>query len=345
MLKKVVTLGELLLRLTTESSERFSQAQNFEATFGGSEANIAATIARLGMWASFISAVPANEIGDAAVEFMRKNGVHTGYILHQGPRLGIYFAEKGHSIRPSKIVYDRQYSSFVESKVEDYDFDLIFEDANWFHTSGITAALSPELFELSKQCMIEAKRRGMKVSLDLNYRASLWGFEEARHAMAELAPYADLLIGIEPLFLPDVDGNDYKDNRDIKLPYDFNTIAPILEQIASHYKLEKIALTKRKVINASRNILQSYLYDAKDHELYPSNVFDVDIIDRIGGGDAFAAGLIYALNTDKYTDAEAIQFANATFALKHTIPGDMAIVNLKDVESLMYRGSNFDVQR
>lgn len=343
MRKKVVTLGEILLRLTTQDSERFSQAQHFEITYGGSEANIASTIAHLGMWSSFVTAVPDNEIGRSAIDFMRKNGVHTGYMLKQGPRLGIYFAEKGHSIRPSKIVYDRKYSSFVESQVTDYDFDVIFEDSNWFHTSGITAALSDELFELAKTSMREAKRRGLKVSIDLNYRASLWDFDTARNKMAELLPYADICFGIEPVYVVDADGNDYKDNHNLKTPYDFTAIAEHLEHFASHFELEAIALTKRKVINANRNILQSYVY--ADGQLYGSKVYDVDIIDRIGGGDAFAAGLIYALNSNEFSYDRAIEFANATFALKHTIPGDMAIVTKQDVLDLMSSDNNLDVQR
>lgn len=343
MREKVVTLGEILLRLTTQDSERFSQAQQLEITYGGSEANIAATIAHLGMWSSFVTAVPDNEIGRSAIDFMRKNGVHTGYMLKQGPRLGIYFAETGHSIRPSKIVYDRKYSSFVESKVADYDFDQIFEDGNWFHTSGITAALSDELFMLAKSSMQEAKKRGLKVSLDLNYRSSLWDFQEARHKMAELLPYADICFGLEPVFVEDLDGNDYKDNQDLKLPYDFSTITPHLEKIANQFNLEAIALTKRKVINANRNILQSYVY--ANGQLFESKVYDVDIIDRIGGGDAFAAGLIYALNSGEFNYGEAVEFANATFALKHTIPGDMAIVTKEDVLDLMYSDDSLDVKR
>lgn len=343
MRKKVVTLGEILLRLTTQDSERFSQAQQMEVTYGGSEANIAATIAHLGMWSSFVTAVPDNEIGRSAIDFMRKNGVHTGYMLRQGPRLGLYFAEKGHSIRPSKIVYDRKSSSFVESKVENYDFDLIFEDGNWFHTSGITAALSDELFELTKASMKEAKKRGLKVSIDLNYRASLWEWDIARRRMAELLPYADICFGVEPVFVEDEDGNDYKDNQNLKIPYDFTGLTPHLKHIADKFDLEAIALTKRKVINANRNILQSYIY--ADGELHESKVYDVDIIDRIGGGDAFAAGLIYALNSDQYTVGDALEFANATFALKHTIPGDMAIVTKQDVIDLMSSDGGLDVKR
>ncbi|AMB99034.1 hypothetical protein AWM75_03030 [Aerococcus urinaehominis] len=343
MLKKVVTLGEILLRLTTQDSERFSQAQTLEATYGGSEANIASTIAHLGMWASFVTAVPDNEIGQSAIEFVRKQGVHTGYMKKQGDRLGLYFAEKGHSIRPSKIVYDRKDSAFMESKPEDYDYDQIFEDANWFHTSGITAALSDDLFELTRQCMKEAKDRGLTVSLDLNYRSSLWDFDVARHKMVELLPYADVLFGIEPLFIEDEDGNDYKDNQGLKLPYDFTTIEPHLAYIAERYDLRAIALTKRSVINASRNILQSYVYF--EGSLLASQVYDVDIIDRIGGGDAFAAGLIYAINSGNYKPQEIIEFANATFALKHTIPGDMAIVTLDDVHNLVNSRGGFDVKR
>ncbi|RPA55948.1 sugar kinase [Aerococcus agrisoli] len=343
MRKKVVTLGEILIRLTTMDSERFSQAQKLEVTYGGSEANIAATIAHLGMWSSFVTAVPDNELGNSAVEFMRKNGVHTGYMLRQGHRLGIYFAEKGYSIRPSKIVYDRKHSAFTESKITDYDMDLIFEDANWFHTSGITAALSDNLFELTKVCMQEAKKRGLKVSIDLNYRASLWDFEVARSKMAELLPYADICFGIEPLFVPGEGGRDYKDINNIKRPYDFDTLNDMLAYISEYFDLEAIALTKRQTINANRNILQSYLY-TKDN-LYASKVFDVDIIDRIGGGDAFAAGLIYAINSENYTPQECIEFANATFALKHTIPGDMGILTLNDVHQLMNSDEGFDVNR
>ncbi|MCM3768242.1 sugar kinase [Neobacillus niacini] len=337
-MKKVVTLGEIMLRLSAPNYQKIVQAQSFDAVYGGGEANVAVSLAKFGLKSSFVTKVPQNALGTSAEQQLNRFGVSTEHVLHGGDRLGIYFFEKGFSIRPSKVYYDRKNSAFALSKVEEYDFDVIFADADWFHISGITPALSEELFQLSKKALKTAKAKGLTTSCDLNYRSALWSFEEARVKMTELIPYVDVCIGIEPLALLGDDGHDIKDRLPKNpSPEDY---VPVMEQLRDRFGIRYVAMTKREHVSVNCNRLQAYLYDGS--QLYQSTEAVVDIIDRVGTGDAFSAGMIYSLIND-FKPQDAVEFATGCFALKHTIEGDANLIPISDVEKYMSR--SFSINR
>lgn len=337
-MKKVVTLGEIMLRLSAPNYQKIVQAQSFDAVYGGGEANVAVSLAKFGLKSSFVTKLPQNALGTSAEQQLNRFGVSTEHVLHGGERLGIYFFEKGFSIRPSKVYYDRKNSAFAMSKVEEYDFDKIFADADWFHISGITPALNEELFQLTKKALEAAKERGLTTSCDLNYRSALWPFEKAREKMTELIEYVDVCIGIEPLTLLGEDGKDVKDQLP-KKPSREDYLA-VMEQLHERYGIRYVAMTKRDHVSVNCNRLQAYLYDGR--ELYQSSEVEVDIIDRVGTGDAFSAGIIYSL-LNNYEPQNAIEFATGCFALKHTIEGDANLIPISDVEKYMSR--SFSINR
>lgn len=330
MEKKVVALGEIMLRLSPPGYQKVEQCQSFDAVYGGGEANVAVSLAQLGAKSSFVSKLPKNALGASAAQHLRKYGVMTDDIVYGGERLGIYFLEKGYSVRSSKVIYDRKYSSFSMSSLDDYDFDKIFEGAEWFHISGITPALNEELFRISKKALEAAKEKGITTSCDLNYRSALWSFEEARKKMTELIPYVDVCIGIEPLQLLDENGKEMKD--DLPKNPTIDDYRPFIEELHKRYGIKYLALTKREQLSVNHNRLQAFLSDGKS--IYESEKIDVEIVDRVGGGDAFSAGIVYTL-LNKYEPQKAIDFAAACFALKHTIEGDANLVQLPDVEQFM----------
>lgn len=337
-MKKVVTLGEIMLRLSAPNYQKIVQAQSFDAVYGGGEANVAVSLAKFGLNSSFVTKVPQNALGTSAEQQLNRFGVSTEHVLHGGDRLGIYFFEKGFSIRPSKVYYDRKNSAFALSKVEEYDFDAIFADADWFHISGITPALSEELFQLSKKALETAKAKGLTTSCDLNYRSALWSFGEARVKMTELIPYVDVCIGIEPLALLGDDGQDIKDRLPKNpSPEDY---VPVMEQLRDRFGIRYVAMTKREHVSVNCNRLQAYLYDGS--QLYQSTEAVVDIIDRVGTGDAFSAGMIYSLIND-FKPQDAVEFATGCFALKHTIEGDANLIPISDVEK--YMSKSFSINR
>ncbi|WP_342433182.1 sugar kinase [Neobacillus sp. FSL H8-0543] len=337
-MKKVVTLGEIMLRLSAPNYQKIVQAQSFDAVYGGGEANVAVSLAKFGLISSFVTKVPENALGTSAEQQLNRFGVRTNHVLHGGDRLGIYFFEKGYSIRPSKVYYDRNYSAFALSKVEEYDFDAIFADADWFHISGITPALNEELFTLTKKALSVAKEKGLTTSCDLNYRSALWSFETAREKMTELIKDVDVCIGIEPLQLLDRDGQDIKD-RLPKHPSP-QDLKSIMSQLHQQYGMKYIAMTKREHVSVNCNQLQAFLYDGS--QFYQSTEVEVDIIDRVGTGDAFSAGIIYSLISE-YTPQDAVEFATGCFALKHTIEGDANLIPISDVEKYMSR--SFSINR
>ena len=212
IMKKVVTMGEIMLRLSTPGYQKIQQAQSFDIHYGGGEANVAIGLSQLGLNNSFVSKLPDNDLGISANQYLNRFGVETDQMVFGGDRIGIYFLEKGFSIRSSKIIYDRSGSAFAGSKVAEYDFDKIFADADWFHISGITPALNEELFQLTKKALAAAKQQGLTTSFDLNFRSSLWSFEDARRKLTELMKDVDVCIGVEPLQLLDNEGKDIKDN-------------------------------------------------------------------------------------------------------------------------------------
>ncbi|MGN1278163.1 MAG: PfkB family carbohydrate kinase [Candidatus Onthovivens sp.] len=340
-MSKVVTMGEIMLRLSSPFNSRFVQSQSFDVNYGGGEANVAVSLANYGHDAYFVSKVPAHEIGDCAVNSLRKFGVHTDYIARGGDRLGIYYLETGASMRPSKVIYDRAHSSISEANPSDFDFDKIFENASWFHWSGITPAISDKSAEILRLALISAKKHGVTVSCDLNFRKKLWTSEKAISIMRPLMQYVDVCIGNEEDaqlclgFKPDSDVTGGKT--------DASGYKEIFKQMKEEFGFKYVVSTLRESFSATHNGWKALIYNGE--EFYESKRYDINpIIDRVGGGDSFAGGLIHGLL--KYKDqGKALEFAVAASALKHTIPGDYNCVSEKEVETLMGGDASGRVQR
>ena len=338
-MKKVVTMGEIMLRLSTPNYQKIEQSQSFDANYGGGEANVAISLSQLGLKSSFVSKLPNSSLGNSANQFLNQYGVSTDHMVYGGDRIGIYFLEKGYSIRSSKIVYDRHGSAFATSNMDEYDFEKIFAGADWFHISGITPALSPEIFSLTKKALSVAKQLGLTTSCDLNYRSSLWSFEDAREKMTELIKDVDVCIGVEPLQLLDKDGTDIKD----RLPEHpgVDDYKDIMNELHKRFDIKYLAMTFRNHLSVNRNRLKTMLSDG--NTFYESAEIEVDIVDRVGTGDAFSAGIIYSL-INEFEPQYAINFATACFALKHTIEGDVNLLNATDIEQYVQQ-KNFSIKR
>lgn len=340
---RVVTFGEIMMRLNPEGYLRFVQAERFEASYGGGEANVAVSLANYGFDASFVTKLPENPLGEAARNEVRRFGVDTRDIAWGGPRLGIYFVEKGASQRPSKVVYDRAGSSIALARRSDFDWPKIFRGAKWFHFTGITPALGGELPEICLDALKACRARKIKVSCDLNYRGKLWSREEAGRTMAELVPYVDVLIANEAdaadVFGIRAAGTDVDAGRLDKGGY-----VSVAEQLAGRFGLKKVAITLRTSISAFDNRWAGMLYDAKSGKAFFSPEYAVHIVDRVGGGDSFGGGLIYALASGR-RDQEAIDFAVAASCLKHSIEHDFNLMTAGEVESLAAGNSSGRVQR
>ena len=340
-MSKVVTMGEIMLRLSSPFNSRFVQSQSFDVNYGGGEANVAVSLANYGHDAYFVSKVPAHEIGDCAVNSLRKFGVHTDYIARGGDRLGIYYLETGASMRPSKVIYDRAHSSISEANPSDFDFDKIFENADWFHWSGITPAISDKSAEILRLALISAKKHGVTVSCDLNFRKKLWTSEKAISIMRPLMQYVDVCIGNEEDaqlclgFKPDSDVTGGKT--------DASGYKEIFKQMKEEFGFKYVVSTLRESFSATHNGWKALIYNGE--EFYESKRYDINpIIDRVGGGDSCAGGVIHGLL--KYKDqGKALEFAVAASALKHTIPGDYNCVSEKEVETLMGGDASGRVQR
>ena len=338
---KVVCFGEIMLRLAPEGYYRFLQAEKFGATFGGGEANVAVSLANYGMDASYVTKVPDNDIAQACINSLRKFGVETSNIVRGGERLGIYYLEKGASQRPSKVIYDRAYSSISQAKKEDFDWPKIFDGATWFHFTGITPALSDNCADICLEAVKVAKELGITVSCDLNYRKKLWSKDKAKQTMSKLAPYIDVCIANEE------DANDVfgikAENTDItggKLSHEgYKSVA---KQLVDTFGFKKVAITLRGSISANDNNWAAMLFDG--NEYYFSKNYLIHIVDRVGGGDSFGGGLIYALTHD-YSCQDAIEFAVAASCLKHTIEGDYNMVSVDEVLKLAKGDGSGRVQR
>ena len=339
--KKVITFGELMLRLAPEGYLRFVQADTFEATFGGGEANVSISLANFGMNTSFVTKLPAHEIGQMSVNSLRKYGVDTSLIVRGGKRVGIYYLEKGASQRASKVIYDRAGSAIAEASKSDFDWDKIFEGAGWFHFTGITPALSDELADIALEACKKAKEKGIIVSCDLNYRNKLWSKEKAGEVMGRLCQYVDVCISNE---------EDANDVFKIKAPDTDVTAGEInsegykyvAEELKNRFGFSYVAITLRESISASDNRWGAMLYDGND--FYFSKKYNVHIVDRVGGGDSFGAGLIYSL-THNANPADAIEFAVAASCLKHSIEGDYNFVSVDEVNKLAKGDASGRVQR
>ena len=341
MAKRIVTFGELMLRLAPNGYYRFFQNDQMQATFGGGEANVAVSLANYGMDASFVTKLPTHAIGQGAVNSLRALGVDTKDIVRGGERVGIYYLEKGASQRGSVCIYDRAYSAIQLAKREDFDWDKIFEGADWFHFTGITPAIGGDLVNICLDACKAAKAKGVKISCDLNYRGKLWTREEARKAMTELCKYVDVCISNEE-DAKDVFGIE-AENTDIyggKL--DKEGYKSVAKQLMDNFGFEKVAITLRSSISANDNDWAAMLYDGENYCF--SKEYHLHIVDRVGGGDSFGGGLIYALLSGKDTQA-AVEFAVAASALKHSIEGDYNRVSVSEVEKLAGGDASGRVQR
>jgi 2-dehydro-3-deoxygluconokinase len=341
MTKKIVTMGEIMLRLSTPGYKRFLQTDSFDVVYGGGEANVAVSLSNFGLDAYFITKLPDNPIGQAAINYLRKFGVKTDFIARGGERIGIYFLETGASMRPSKVVYDRAHSSIAEADTKDFDFDEIFREADWFHFSGITPALSDKSAKLTEEALKVAKKHGVTVSVDLNYRKKLWTPEKAKKVMTRLMQYVDICIGNEE----DAEKTlGFKPGKtDVtKGKLELSGYKDIFKQMKDKFGFKYIATTLRESYSASDNGWSALIYDG--NEFYQSRKYDIRIVDRVGGGDSFAGGLIYSLVTGK-NFKEALEFAVAASALKHTIPGDFNLVSVDEVMNLVNGDSSGRVQR
>ena len=341
MAGKVVTFGEIMLRLSPPGYQRFIQASSFDAVYGGGEANVAVSLANYGLDSYFVTKVPSHEIGQCAVNALRALGVGTDYIKRGGERIGIYFCEKGASQRPSKVIYDRANSSISQVEPDEFDWQAIFDGASWFHFTGITPALGKNAAASTFEAVRTAKRLGGKVSVDLNYRKKLWSTEQANRVMSELMEYVDIAIGneedAEKVFGIWAEGSDVVNGEICHEGY-----REVARELAKRFGLEKVAITLRESLSASDNKWSGMLYDGCG--FYTSREYDVHIVDRVGGGDSFAGGLIYALISGM-NEQEAVDFAAAASCLKHTINGDFNLVNLNEVKSLAMGDASGRVQR
>ncbi len=341
MSKKVVTLGEIMLRLSTPDFKRFVQADSFDVTYGGGEANVAAALCNYGLQGVFVTKVPDNPIGQSAINHVRRYGVDTQFIARGGKRLGIYFLETGASMRASQVVYDRADASISDVDVSEFDFDKIFDGAVWFHTTGITPALSDKAAALTEAALKAAKTKGVTTSIDLNYRKKLWSKEKAREVMARLCQYVDVCIGNEED--AETTLGFHSNETDVtKGELNLDGYKDVFRQMKEKFNFKYIASTLRESYSASDNGWSALVYDGE--EFYHSKKYDVRIVDRVGGGDSFASGLIYALVTGMPMN-EATEFAVAASALKHTIPGDMNHATLSEVKVLMEGDASGRVQR
>lgn len=341
---KVITMGEIMLRLSTPGFEKLIQADEFDVCYGGGEANVAVSLANYGHETEFVTAVPDNEIGECAVAALRKYGVGTKYIARCGERLGIYFLESGCAMRPSKVVYDRAHSSISTATAADFDFDAIFQDADWFHFTGITPAISDSAAQLTKDALQAAKKRGVKVSVDLNFRKKLWSSEKAQKVMKDLMQYVDVCIGNEEdaeLVLGYKPGKTNVTSGDLELA----GYRSIFEQMVADYHFEYCVSSLRVSHSASDNGWSACVYARDTGEFYHSREYRVHpIVDRVGGGDSFAGGFICGM-LDGKNFRDALEFAVAASALKHTIPGDFNLVSRKETETLAGGDASGRVQR
>ena len=341
--KTVLSFGEILLRLSAPGYTRLFQKDSLDATFCGGEANVAVSLSIFGLESQFITKLPRGDVGTAALNSMRYFGVDTSKVVYGDGRMGLYYLEKGASQRPSKVIYDRAYSAIALAERSNFDWNKIFEGVDWFHWTGINPALSNNLAEICMDACKAAKAKGITVSCDLNYRGSLWSSEKAKSVMTKLMPYVDVCVGNEEdaekalgIKSSDTDVETGKLNK-----YGYKQVA---EQICGTFDCKKVAITLRESYSASRNGWSAMLYDAAGKQAYFSKTYDIQIVDRVGGGDSFTAGMIYSLITGKSCQ-DSVDFAAAASCLKHTIEGDYNRTTVEEVKKLLKSGGSGRVQR
>jgi 2-dehydro-3-deoxygluconokinase len=341
MAKKVVTLGEVMMRLSTPDFKRFVQSDSFDVTYGGGEANVAAALCNYGLNGTFVTKVPDNALGQSAINHLRRYGVDTQFIARGGKRLGIYFLETGASMRASQVIYDRADASIADVDISEFDFDKILEGADWFHTTGITPALSDKAAALTEAALKAAKAKGITTSIDLNYRKKLWSKEKARQVMTRLCQYVDVCIGNEE----DADttlGFTSKGTDVTKGELNLDGYKDVFKQMKEKFGFKYIASTLRESHSASDNGWSALVYDGT--EFYSTKQYEVRIVDRVGSGDSFASGFIYGLVTGMKM-GDAAEFGVAASAIKHTIPGDLNHATLPEVNELVKGDGSGRVQR
>lgn len=338
---KVITFGEIMLRLEPEGYNRFLQADKYLATYGGGEANVAVSLANYGIDAAFVTKLPKHEIGQAAVNSLRKFGVDTSYIARGGERVGIYFLEKGASQRPSKVIYDRAGSSIATAKSEDFDWDKIFEGVDWFHFTGITPALNPAIADICLEACKAAAARNITISCDLNYRKKLWTKEEAGKTMDALCKYVNVCIANEEdaadVFGIRAEGTDVTGGK-----VNHEGYKEVAAKLQERFGFKTVAITLRTSISANDNQWAAMLYE--NGEYYFSKSYNMHIVDRVGGGDSFGGGLIYA-SLQNMDSQKKIEFAVAASCLKHSIEGDFNMVSVDEVLKLAEGDGSGRVQR
>lgn len=340
-MKKVVTFGEIMLRLSPPGYLRFNQAQSFDALYGGGEANVAVSLANYGLDAHFVSKVPTHEIGQCAINALRQYGVKTDYVARGGERLGIYYLEHGASQRPSKVVYDRAHSSISQVEPGEFDWDTIFQTADWFHFTGITPALGEGPTTVTLEALKAAKKHNVTVSVDLNYRKKLWTPSQANEVMSRLMEYVDVVIANEE-DAEKVFGITAGQSNITAGHLSEEGYQEVAKKLVERFGFKKVAITLRESVSASDNNWSALLYN--NREFYRSKTYNIHIVDRVGGGDSFGGGLIYSLLAGK-SDQEALEFAVAASCLKHSVFGDFNLVTAEEVETLVKGDGSGRVQR
>lgn len=340
-MSKIICFGEIMLRLAPEGYLRFAQADSYGAVYGGGEANVSVSLANYGMDAAFVTKLPTHEIGQAAVNSLRKFGVNTDKIVRGGERVGIYYLEKGASMRPSKVIYDRAHSSIAAACRDDFNWDEILDGAEWFHFTGITPALGDNVAEICLDAVKACRAKGITVSCDLNFRKNLWTTEKAGKVMGELVKFVDVCIAneedAEKVFGIKADSTDVDSGKLNREGY-----KEVAKKLADTFGCKKVAITLRTSISANDNNWAAMLYDGEGY--YFSKEYPIHIVDRVGGGDSFGGGLIYSI-MNGFDSQRTIEFAVAASALKHTIEGDFNLVSVAEVEALLKGGTSGRVQR
>lgn len=340
---KVLSFGEVLLRLASPGYTKLFQKDSLDCTFCGGEANVAVSLAKFGLNSQFLTKLPDSDVGRAAVNSMRYFGVDTSKVIYGTGRMGLYYLEKGASQRPSKVIYDRAYSAISMAERTEFDWDVIFDGVDWFHWTGINPALSQNMVDISMDACKVAKAKGIIVSCDLNYRKNLWSSEQAKQVMTTLMPYVDVCVAneedAEKVLGIAAEDNDVEAGKLNKAGYEY-----VARTICQTYGCKKVAVTLRESYSASVNGWSAMLFDTDENKAYYSKKYDIQIVDRVGGGDSFTAGIIYSLAMGK-ENQDAIEFATAASCLKHTMEGDYNRSTVAEVEQLVCGKGNGRVVR
>ncbi|MDO5375058.1 MAG: sugar kinase [Staphylococcus rostri] len=337
---KLITFGEILMRLSSPQHEKLSQTKQLAVHYGGAEMNVAIGLSGLGIQTSIVSALPTHALGDSVIQTLEAHRVDTRHILRYPGRLGVYYLERGFGLRTPQIIYDRKDSIFMQTNVDDYAIKDYLADYDWFHVTGITAGLDKHLLDYMITVAKHAKELGLRVSCDLNYRALLWDFQTARAKMSKLLPYVDVLFGYEPVALPVSSKQEACDKKDHLSRYeDIEVLKPILQEIHQKYDIPYIAFTQRKIFTATRNRLQGFL--SSPQKVVQTDKFEIDILDRVGTGDAFSVGIIYGF-MNEWSLQEIVDFGIKNMCYKHTISGDYSYASKAQIDQVINEGHDIN---